>query len=119
MASATSRIIVEKTRTPNKVRVTEMKKFVGITIIIGYLKFPRIRTYWAIKTRVPRIADQMPQKRYFFEIRSSLRRREYNNVNQNERVQHKFQKIRPLLDDARNACLANPRSPAVAIDEHE
>lgn len=66
-----------------------MKIFIAINIIMGHLKFPRIRMYWVAKTRVPLIADKMSRNQYF-KIRRNLRIREYNGVQQIEIDQDKF-----------------------------
>lgn len=49
--------------------IQEMKEFVAIHLMMGVLKFPRIRMYWENNTRIHIIANTMNRNR-FFSIRS-------------------------------------------------
>lgn len=95
---------------------SERKIFLAITIIMSYLKYPRIRMYWADKTRVPAIADNMCRDRYFL-IRNNLKLRDDLIVSNEEKSVDKFWKVRPLLKCIETACLLNERSSFVSIDE--
>lgn len=46
----------------------EIKIVIGIHIIMGSLKLPRIRMYWEKDTRVPLVADNMTRDRFFFQF---------------------------------------------------
>lgn len=94
----------------------EMKHFFAITIIMSYLKFPRIRMYWTEKTRVPVIADNMSRNRYFL-IRNNLKLRDDSIVEDEEKAKDKFWKVRPLLQTVLTGCLLNEKSSNVAVDE--
>ena len=95
---------------------TETTTFLGLTIVMSYLKYPRIRMYWAEKTRVPVIADNMSRDRYFT-IRKNLKLRDDLLVSDEERAEDKFWKVRPLLKSIETACLLNEKSSNVAVDE--
>lgn len=94
----------------------EVKKFVGITILISCLRYPRIKMFWAKTTRVESISKNMTRDRYFT-IRSHLKVTIDNEVPQNERNCDKLWKVRPILDRVKKGCLSLQRSKIVAIDE--
>lgn len=95
---------------------TDISKFLGITIVMSYLKYPKIRMYWQEKTRVPQVADKMPRNKYFI-IRNNLRVREYSEVCNQEKATNKYWKVAPILDAVRAGCLSNPRDEQVSMDE--
>lgn len=72
--------------------------------------------YWAAKKRVPKIADCMTRTNFFL-IRSNLTCRDYLTVSQDEKSTNKFWKIAPMINSVRSACLDNPRSINLSIDE--
>lgn len=43
--------------------VTEIRKFLGINILMGNFHLPRVKMYWGSVTRIPSIADAMPVNR--------------------------------------------------------
>ena len=43
----------------------EIQKFLGLSIIMGTIKLPRIHMYWKQGFRIPIIADTMPRSRFF------------------------------------------------------
>lgn len=96
--------------------VEEMKKFLGITIIMSYLKYPRIRMYWAWKTRVPVIYKHMARNRYLL-IRNNLKVRDDHTATAEEKETNRFWKVQPLIQSVQNGCKLNPRSSSVSIDE--
>lgn len=83
---------------------------------MSYLKFPRIRMYWARHTRVDLIASKMNRDRYFL-IRQNLKVVEDDLVTDTDRKKDKFWKIRPVINSVRRGCLTNPRSRTIACDE--
>lgn len=99
-----------------KATPAEIKKFFGITVAMSYLKFPRIRMYWANSTRVPIICETMSRERYMV-LRRNLKLVDDALISEEEKKSNKFWKIQPLIDAVRQACLANPRPSKVSIDE--
>jgi hypothetical protein len=116
MAVATSQKIMSQTAKNLVVTPKMLRVFIGMNIVMSYMKYPRIRMYWANKTRVPQVADCM-SRTHFFLIRNNLTCRDYARVPDAEKDSNKFWKVAPLLDSIRNACLQNPRSTNVSIDE--
>ncbi|KAH6929196.1 hypothetical protein HPB50_024106 [Hyalomma asiaticum] len=49
----------------------EIKTFFGMLMIMGILKFPRIRMYWSAATQIPNVSQAMSVNR-FFRLRSAL-----------------------------------------------
>lgn len=85
-----------------------------MNVTMSYMKYPRIRMYWARKTRVPQIADVMSRNNFFL-IQSNLTFRNYITLSQEEKSTNKFWKVWPLLQSVRQAC--NPRPQCLSIDE--
>lgn len=106
IASATNRkYLLEKGSNLN-VTAQEIKVFFGITVMMSYLKFPKIMNYWQQKTRIPAIADKMSRTRYF-KLRSNLEIVNDDNVTEKDKTATKFWKIKPLITSVRNGCLLN------------
>lgn len=116
IAIATSQRILSNTNKTLVVTVKMLKQFLGMNIVMSYTKYLRIRMYWARKTRVPQIADCLSRDT-FFTIRSNLTLRDYLTVSQEEKANNKFWKIDPILKCIRSACLENPRTQCLSIDE--
>ncbi|CAK1588731.1 unnamed protein product [Parnassius mnemosyne] len=93
----------------------EIKLFFGISIAMSYLGLPRIRMYWANRTRVAMIADRMTRDRYF-KIRTNLKLVNDLEVDEASK-QNKFWKVNPLIKTVRKACLETPRSQHTSVDE--
>lgn len=91
-------------------------KFIGITLMMSYLKYPRIKMYWAAETRVPQIADVMSRNQYFL-IRNHLRCRDCTIVTNEEKGSNKYWRVAPILNSVRAGCLENERGLLVSMDE--
>lgn len=77
---------------------------------MSYLKLPRIKMYWAAKTRILSIADAISRNKYFL-IRANLRVRDYSEVTDDEKRSSKYWKVAPLLNSINSACL--PTKPKI------
>lgn len=98
-----------------KTSSTEMKQFFGIHVIIGCIKFPRLRMYWSAKFRYDSVASIMTRDR-FFQLRVNLH---FTNLVSDEmKKNNKLWKVQPLIDFVRNRCLSIERSSTYySIDE--
>jgi hypothetical protein len=96
------------------VSVHEMKLFLGINLVITYLKYPRLKWYWKSDEamRIPIVADSMSRNR-FDEISKYLH---FNEAQSGEN--DKFFKVRPVLDVLKSTFLQNgPLEEHHSIDE--
>ncbi|KAH8022156.1 hypothetical protein HPB51_022289 [Rhipicephalus microplus] len=71
VATRTNLYWVQTNGTTLGMTAKEAKALFGIHIVLGSLKFPQARMYWAAATRVSLIADAMPRDR-FFRLRNAL-----------------------------------------------
>lgn len=65
VATRTNLYWVQTNGTTLGMTAREAKTLFGIHIVMGSLKFPQARMYWAAATRVSLIADAMPRDRFF------------------------------------------------------
>ncbi|KAL3219342.1 hypothetical protein MRX96_030487 [Rhipicephalus microplus] len=82
-------------------------------MIMGTLKFPRIRMYWNPATQIQSVSEAMSVNR-FFRLRSALH---VTEPDANHTGTDKFWKVRPLLDAVRKRCLELPATEKNSIDE--
>ncbi|KAL3189658.1 hypothetical protein MRX96_021128 [Rhipicephalus microplus] len=94
----------------------EMKAFLGATLLMSCLGYPRARMYWGQGTRVAAVADKITRDRFFL-IRSNLKVVDDLAVSDGEKEADRLWEVRPLLNIIRNACLKLPRSPNICVDE--
>jgi len=95
--------------------VEELKCFIGILLLSGYVEVPRRRMYWqqSEDTHNSLVAAAMTRNR-FDEIMSCL------HLTDNDRLEKadKFAKVRPLFDELNKAFLANgPHEENHSVDE--
>lgn len=96
-----------------KTTANEMKTFFGMLMIMGTLKFPRIRMYWQAATKIPSVSEAMPVNR-FFKLRSALHITEPTPP---PLPTGKFWKVQPVIDAVRRRCQELPPVEINCIDE--
>lgn len=116
IAFHTNQTYLAKTGASFNTSEKEIRVFFGITLMMSYLRFPRIRMYWEKKTRIVAIADRMARDRYF-KLRASLKLLTDSDVTNSEKQKTKFWKVQPLLSCIRNGCLMNTPTANVCVDE--
>lgn len=116
MADCTTLRILQDTEKAMNLTVTEIKQFIGISILMSCLRYPNVRMYWAKTTKVNAIASVMSRDR-FFKIRNNLKVIVDADVPAEVKQNDRFYKIRPVIERIRNGCLSLPRFKEVAVDE--
>ncbi|KAG8257470.1 hypothetical protein J6590_050202 [Homalodisca vitripennis] len=79
---------------------TYISKFLGMTVMMLYLKYLRLKMYWAARTNHTQVADVMPRNTYFM-IRDNLRCRDYGTVTNEEKQSNKYWKVASILNFVR------------------
>lgn len=94
--------------------IAEIKKFVGIHILMGNLNLPRIKMYWDSSIGISIIKENMTLKR-FSKLRQSIHlvditAREVGNTD-------RLWKVRSIYNSIRSRCLELPLETDLCIDE--
>lgn len=92
----------------------EIRVLIAIHLIMGCLKFPRVRMYWEENFKVPSVFNSMSRDR-FFQLRQNLHI--INNLDIPNNNHDKFVKIRPLYDLIKKKCNELPKERNLCIDE--
>lgn len=101
---------------PLKLTETDIKTFIGSNIMMSCYGYPRLKSFWATKTRVSCIADNISRNK-FFTIRSCLKIVSDADINEEQKKSDKLWKVRPFLEEIRKGCLKLERRPQCSIDE--
>ncbi|XP_050511228.1 piggyBac transposable element-derived protein 3-like [Diabrotica virgifera virgifera] len=112
----TNRTYVEKTGKVLLNDVEDVKKFFSASLMMSIMGYPRIRMYWARKTKAECISNLMRRDKYFC-IRKNLKIVYDGDVTDEEKNAYKFWKVEPLIRSVKTGCLLNPKPQVVAIDE--
>ena len=91
----------------------ELMVFLGLIIYMGLVPLPSLVDFWAVKTRVPQVADYMSRNR-FKAIRSYLH---FNDNDHAAGSLDRFFKVRSLFTKVTREFLKVPETPMHSIDE--
>lgn len=80
---------------------------------MGVFTLPSVNDYWAVKTRVPQVADYMFRNR-FRQVRKTIH---FNDNRQQRTSKDRFYKIRPVFDNVTKEFLKMPATLVNSIDE--
>ena len=109
-------VLSTKARKRFESHTTGEKALIGIHIEMASIPFPNVRLYWSKGRRYKLIADAMTLNRF-----SMLRNNLYlfDNLQENERVEDKYRKVRPILNQFLNVLLEELPDPKkrLCIDE--
>ena len=94
----------------------EIQKFLGLSIIMGTIKLPRIHMYWKQGFRIPIVADTMPRSRFFL-LQNYMRANSSSDLSDDDKKKDLLWRVRPVLDSFRDSCLKIPRSTKLCVDE--
>ncbi|PNF34042.1 hypothetical protein B7P43_G03481 [Cryptotermes secundus] len=92
----------------------ELKTLFGLHIIMGTLKFPRVRMFWDTTLKMQLFLDSMSRDR-FFQVRTNLHL--VNNMDIPADNKDRFYKVWPIYTALRNRCLELPAEEELAVDE--
>lgn len=90
---------------------TEIRQLFALHILIGILKFPRLRMYWSDATRIPIVANTMSVNR-FLKLRANL-----HVVVEKPATDDRLWKVRPVIERAMKRCHKLDVEENVCIDE--
>lgn len=91
----------------------EIKRLIGIHIIMGNLKFPRAKMYWDANIGIPLIKENMTYNR-FFKLRQALHLEDVTQPRQN---QDRIWKVRRIYDFIRRRIQELPLETHLCVDE--
>ncbi|XP_068242384.1 piggyBac transposable element-derived protein 2-like isoform X2 [Palaemon carinicauda] len=90
----------------------DLMVFLGLIIYMGLVPLPSIVDFWAVKTRIPQVANFMSRNR-FKAIRSSIH---FNDNDQAAGSQDRFFKVRVPFTKVTRVFLKVPETPIHSID---
>lgn len=91
----------------------EILTFIAILLYMGVVECPSLDDYWAMKTRVPQVADLMSSKRF----RLLRRTIHFNDNSLIHGTVDRFYKIRPIFNFLNRAFQCETQTPKQSIDE--
>lgn len=100
IAEATQANIFTSTGKEVSLTKEDIEIFFGISSMMSYLKFPRIRMYWATRTKVLDIAMAMPRDKY-------LCRRKNTNIGRFSHCCNLFVMLVSKIQEERRYALTN------------
>lgn len=92
----------------------EIKQFIGLQIMMGNLKLPRIEMYYGKHLQCKMFTDTIPLYRFYL-LRTNLHLVDVEKIP--DGCTDKFVRVRPLMDSVRKRCLELPLEENLSIDE--
>lgn len=92
----------------------EIKQFIGLQIMMGNLKLPRIEMYYGKELQCKMFTETIPLYRFYL-LRTNLHLVDVETIP--PECTDKFARVRPLMDSVRKRCLQLPLEEYLAIDE--
>ena len=102
MVKKTNMYAIQNGRTFKHTNNQEIEHFIGLHIMMGCLKYPRVRLYWDTALHIDLFVNSMSRER-FFQLRSHFH--VVNNLEKPIDFKDKFYKVRPIYDCLKNRCL--------------
>ena len=101
ISQATNQIAMIQTGHSLETTPEEIRKFFGVSIMMGTLKYPRIRMYWSKSSGVTSIKNAM-KRDGFFKLWSHIKVVIDDDVPEQTKQEDKLWKVCPLLDRIRH-----------------
>lgn len=114
MAYFTNFYAVQNQKKFKHTSVFEIKIFIGIQLMMGSLKFPRVRMYWEQNFQIKVVSDNMTRDR-FFAMRTNFHVIDNEKVSKNNK--DKFVKVRPLYNKLKKKCNLIKMERNICVDE--
>lgn len=92
----------------------EIRKFIGLHIWMGNLKFPRIEMYYQRELQMKIFTDSIPLYR-FYQLRTNFHVIDVLGIAPD--CTDKFVRVRPLMNSVRARCLELPLEEYLSVDE--
>lgn len=92
----------------------EIKQFIGLQIMMGNLKLPRIEMYYGKELQCKMFADTIPLYRFYL-LRTNLHLIDVQDIPKEST--DKFVRVRPLMNSVRKRCLELPLEECLSVDE--
>ena len=97
-------------------KAKEIERFIGASILMSTIGYPRLRMFWQKSLRISAVADVISRTRYF-QIRSNLKVVIDLDVPDEMKAVDRLWKVRPIMDRVRVRCLQQDRCRDVSVDE--
>lgn len=92
----------------------EMKQFIGLQVMMGNLKLPRIELYYSKELELKMFTESIPLYRFYI-LRTNFHLIDVTTIPND--TTDKFVRVRPLMDSVRKRCLELPLEEYLSIDE--
>lgn len=102
---------------PFLITITELKKFLGVCLIMSLAPLPNIRMYWQSELGIPIIIETMAINQFkkicqFLHFNDNTTQRPVGTPGHD-----RLHKIRPILETLKKKCQSVPKREALAVDE--